>query len=239
MSSPQHPAEPDTGSTGPNASVPRAAPPTETRRQRQRRELTEEIVGSALSHLDAGGPGQVSWRQIAREVGMNPASLYTYFASLDDLFTALITECFGQLSREVAGALELAVDEPPRARLLAAVLAYRTWAVEHPRRFNLVWTDQLIDFAAPADGPTSDAEWEIYRLLLGPLSELSTTTPERVELADLGPVPRDQLQWFIGLFASIHGLVTLEVNHHLPRHVLDVEACLVNQLEQALAHLPG
>ena len=72
--------------------------PTESRRDRQRRELTAEIITIARRQLAEGGRAGVSWRAIAREVGMNPASLYTYFANLDDLFTAMIIESYGGLA---------------------------------------------------------------------------------------------------------------------------------------------
>jgi AcrR family transcriptional regulator len=45
----------------------------ETRRERHRRELVDEIRDEARRQLEAGGAASVSWRAIARCVGMRPA----------------------------------------------------------------------------------------------------------------------------------------------------------------------
>ena len=82
---------------------------TESRRDRQRRELVAEIVEIARAQLASGGRAAVSWRGIAREVGMNPASLYTYFDGLDDLFTAVILDSYGGLAAALGTLLLLGV----------------------------------------------------------------------------------------------------------------------------------
>jgi AcrR family transcriptional regulator len=179
---------------------------TESRRDRQRRELVAEIIAVACRQLDEGGPGNVSWRGVARVVGMNPASLYTYFASLDDLFTALITASFGDLAGAVGQAFDDSAGAEPGERLIACVRAYRAWAVANPRRFNLIWTDQLPGYAAPPGGPTVTAEQAVYRPFLLAVGEAEGRGDQLAEFASLPAADQRRL---LGLFGTLHGLVSL------------------------------
>lgn len=181
----------------------------ETRREKQRRALVEEILAAARSQLESGGPSAVSLRAISRAVGMSAPSLYTYFASLADLFTELIVESFDSLAAAINVALTAAHDEPLEQRLSVGPRAYRTWAITNPQRFNLVFTDQIIGYEAPVDGPTVDAQIAVLR----PIAEVYAEAC-RVEL-DAVVNPGEYLDRFLGWWASFHGLVALEVNHHL------------------------
>jgi AcrR family transcriptional regulator len=207
---------------------------TESRRDRQRRELVAEIIAVACRQLDEGGPGNVSWRGVARVVGMNPASLYTYFASLDDLFTALITESFRDLAGAVGQAFDDSAGAGPVDRLLACVRAYRAWAVANPRRFNLIWTDQLPGYAAPPGGPTVTAEQAVYRPFLLAVGEAEGRGDRLAEFATL---PTDDQRRLLGLFGTLHGLVSLEINSHLAPGSVDGEALIVDRMTHALRHV--
>lgn len=178
----------------------------ETRRERQRRELVGEILESARQQLDAGGRSAVSLRAIARDVGLSPASMYTYFASLDDVFTELIVESFSSLAAALESAQE-SVDDP-LARLLAVADTYRRWALDNPAQFNLIFTDQLGGYQAPAGGRTVDAEISalkpIHRSIGGVIGLAGPAT-------DLEAAGQEQLT---GIYGLIHGLVMLNVNGH-------------------------
>lgn len=191
--------------------APESGPDAEplTRRERQRRELIADAIAAARDHLAGGGAGSVSWRGIAREVGINPASLYTYFDSLDDLFTAVITDSFGRLAEAVSAVGDEVAGRPPAERLLACAAAYRDWAVEHPAEFNLIFTDRIPGYAAPPDGPTVEAQVGIFGPFLDALADLlDVDRDDPAALAERSEV--------IGLWATMHGLVLLEINHHIP-----------------------
>lgn len=192
-------------------------PGPERRRDRQRRELIDEICAAARRQLAEGGAAAVSWRGIAREVGMGPASLYTYFPSLEALFTELILRSFRSLADAVTRAIAALASAPVGDRLLAGPLAYRAWALEHPQEFNLVFTDQLPGFVAAPDGPTVDAQTSIFRPMATTIMEAriqhgrpGDPGADPIEIA----TPED-LAEFVGLFGLFHGLTSLEVNHHL------------------------
>lgn len=185
--------------------VPSEEPaPPEGRRARQRRELLAEIEATARRLLDEGGAANVSMRAIARDVGLGPASLYTYFDSLDDVLTTLLLSSYARLAGATAAAVAAFADDPPADRALVGILAYRRWALDHANEFNLIFTDQLPGYAAPPGGPTIDAQIEVFR----PITDvIDGSTGADTGLSD------DEARALV--WSAFHGAVILEVNHHL------------------------
>ena len=170
-----------------------------------------EITDEARRLLDSGGPGAVSWRAIARAVGLSPASLYTYFESLDDLFTELLLQSYGRLSASVEAAIASFTDSPLGDRLLVGPLAYRRWALANRGQFNLIFTDQLPGYTATPGGPTVDAQLAVFRPMVDLLSEALGIDFDETMMS----APSPHLDMFLGLWGTFHGLTALEVNHHL------------------------
>jgi AcrR family transcriptional regulator len=183
----------------------------ETRRERHRRELVDEIRDEARRQLEAGGAASVSWRGIARSVGMSPAALYTYFDGLHALFTDLILESYGSLGAAVRRAVDAFADAPVGDRLLVGPLAYRRWALTHRGEFNLIFTDQLPGYAAEPGGPTIDAQVAVFT----PMADVMAEAVGRRARRDPRQSSADDIERFLGLWGTFHGLVSLEVNHHL------------------------
>lgn len=180
--------------------------PVEGRRAQQRRRLLADIEIAARRLLDEGGAANVSMRAIAREVGLGPASLYTYFDGLDAVLTMLLLASYGRLAEATAAAADHFADAPPSDRALAVTLAYRRWGLDHPNELNLVFTDQLPGYVAPEGGPTIDAQVEVFRPLTEAVAELAASGT--AEAADT-----DEAR--ASVWAAFHGFVMLEANHHL------------------------
>ncbi|QIS12048.1 TetR/AcrR family transcriptional regulator [Nocardia arthritidis] len=85
-----------------------------TRRERLREQTSREIMSIALRQLVADGAGGISLRGIAREMGMTARAIYTYFATRDELITALTDE----MTTSLADTLERARDTAPTIREL-------------------------------------------------------------------------------------------------------------------------
>lgn len=202
-----------------------SAPVPARRRARQRAELVEEMKAVARRQLAEGGRAGVSWRGIAREVGLDPASLYTYFDNLDDLFTALLLDSYGALAASVEATEAAGRRRAPRRRLLDLVRTYRDWALAHPSQYNLLFTDQIPGYAAPPDGPTVDAQVRVFDPFRRALDdELGTSFAASTALSVT------QERQLLGLFGLLHGLVALEVNHHLDWTRTSREALLLDQV---------
>ena len=176
----------------------------EGRRATQRRTLLADIEAEARRLLVEGGAGNVSMRAIARGVGLGPASLYNYFDSLDDVFMMLLLTSYERLAAATSSAVAAFAKDPPADRALAGILAHRRWALAHPNEFNLIFTDVLPGFAAPSGGPTVAAQVAVFQPMIDALAEV---TPDN---GDLSPEELAVLLW-----SAFHGMVTLEVNHHL------------------------
>ena len=181
----------------------------ESRRARQRRELVAEITAEARRLLESGGRAAVGWRDIAGSVGLSPASMYTYFASLDDLFTELILQTYSHLHASIERTMAAFAAAPVEDRVLAGPLAYRRWALANRGQFNLIFTDQISGYSATANGPTVEAEVSVFRPMATALTE--ALGADQTDLESGGP----GLDRFIGLWGLLHGLTSLEVNHHL------------------------
>lgn len=196
---------------------------TTTRRERIRQATIGEIKEAALAQIASQGAGALSIRGVARAIGMSPAGLYRYYDGLDSLLTELIADAYGDL----ASAVEEGTRSPgaPARRLLAGMLAYRRWCVEHQGRFLLIFGTPIPGYVAPEEGPTVEASrrigaaffevvhegWRTGTLALRAPARTATSR-EREFLAGTAPdLPAPWLSAFVSTWAHIHGLVTLEV----------------------------
>lgn len=173
----------------PDARVP-------TRRERVRAATVEEIKSTAMELMRESGTPDVRFIDIARAMGMTAPALYRYFNDRDELFTALIVDGFDDFGTHLRDALAAApVDDLP-ARVLAAALAYRTWAVDDPQRFALVFGLPVAGFAAPPGGPILQAG----RTAMGNFQEIVRGRPLRPLVPKVGPALAEE----IGHMADAH-----------------------------------
>jgi AcrR family transcriptional regulator len=120
-------------------------------RARVRAEMTAEIKAVARQHLVRDG-ANLSLRAVARDMGMVSSALYRYFASRDDLLTALILDAYNDLGHEVETADAAVTDRSRlRARWLAATRAVRQWALAKPAEYALLYGSPVPGYAAPAE----------------------------------------------------------------------------------------
>jgi AcrR family transcriptional regulator len=120
-------------------------------RARVRAEMTAEIKATARRHLETDG-ANLSLRAVSRDMGMVSSALYRYFASRDELLTALILDAYNSLG-DAAEAADAAV--PDRGRLrerwLAVAGAIRGWALASPAEYALIFGSPVPGYAAPRD----------------------------------------------------------------------------------------
>jgi AcrR family transcriptional regulator len=120
-------------------------------RARVRAEMIDEIKVVARRHLATDG-ANLSLRAVARDMGMVSSALYRYFASRDDLLTALIIDAYNALG-DAAEAGDGAVKDRGdlRGRWLGVCHAVRRWALTNPAEYALIFGSPVPGYAAPAD----------------------------------------------------------------------------------------
>ncbi len=122
-----------------------------TARERVRVELTNEIMDVARRHLALEGSAALSLRAVARDVGMVSSAIYRYFPSRDDLLTALIIDASTSIGA-AASAAEASVRRSDfSGRWLATCRAARSWALEQPQQYALIFGSPVPGYQAPRD----------------------------------------------------------------------------------------
>lgn len=201
----------------------------------------QEIKDTARQLMAEKGTAGLSVRGIARQMGMTAPALYHYYASLNDLITALIQDAFTHL----ADTLEAAAADPALTtsaeRLTAVARAYRRWALAHRIDFQLIYGNPIPDYTQPIEvtyPPARRSFLVIARIFAGaiesgeidlpggyrdlpPAIERSLTELTRVEGHDL-PLPA--LYLASTAWAKIHGHVMLELFNLIQPVIPDVDA---------------
>ena len=97
-----------------------------------RRELVLDAARSAFFEL---GMEKTSMREIAQRAGYTVGALYSYFASKEEVYGALLAESLERLNAEVQKALGRAGDD--RERLQVSASAFFDFYRENPRDLDL------------------------------------------------------------------------------------------------------
>lgn len=142
-----------------------------TARARARAEMTADILASARGQLAVVGPAALSLRAVARDIGVVSSAVYRYVASRDDLITALLVQCYGELGQAAeeadaeARALDAAEGVLPRRRWRTVCTTVRRWAHDHPHEYALLYGSPVPGYRAPVD--TVPAASRVTRVVVG------------------------------------------------------------------------
>jgi AcrR family transcriptional regulator len=112
--------------------------------------MTAEIKAVARRHLETDG-ANLSLRAVARDMGMVSSALYRYFASRDELLTALILDAYNALADAVEAADAAVGRGDLRGRWTASSRAVRGWALANPAEYALLYGSPVPGYAAPMD----------------------------------------------------------------------------------------
>ncbi|MGI5247269.1 TetR/AcrR family transcriptional regulator [Dactylosporangium sp. CA-139066] len=119
-------------------------------RARVRAEMTDEIKEIARRHLATDG-ANLSLRAVARDLGVVSSAIYRYFASRDELLTALILDAYNALGGFAEEAEAAVPREAHTDRWLAVAGAVRGWALQRPHEYALIYGSPVPGYEAPED----------------------------------------------------------------------------------------
>lgn len=107
------------------------------RRAARRQATYDELIALARRFLREGRA--LSLRGIATEMGLTAPALYRYVDSHAALQKALVEAIYDDVLGELNAAADAWPTECPRQRLLASIVAFRSWALTAPEEFRLVF----------------------------------------------------------------------------------------------------
>ncbi|GAA2120539.1 TetR/AcrR family transcriptional regulator [Actinomadura napierensis] len=167
-----------------------------------------EAAARLLATLDQ--PETLTLRQVAREVGVAPASIYGHFPDLSALIQHVLRLRYDELARVMGEAARSAPE--PLADLVARCAAYVHWGVEQPGHYRTLFGSRMPADLVPGSAHSAGAD-----LLDSVVVSLAAVTdPDRTRTAEE--------QWRAGLmlWTAMHGLITLYNDHgNIPWPSLD------------------
>ena len=224
----------------------RAEASGDVRRQRRRQATVAEIKATARRLLAEGGDA-LSLRAIARTMELTAPALYRYYPSYEDLVRDLTVDLFAELVEVLERARDrLPADDPP-ARLFAVSRAFRTWSLDHPRDFRLLFANPLRQLFEQEKPDQVSAAGQRFGMVFGDLvaqlwqrgafpdagAELDPRLEEQLATYDdilAGVLPREGLYVFLRCWSRLYGTVTLEVFGHLRWALTDTEPLFEDML---------
>ncbi|MDY7105463.1 MAG: TetR/AcrR family transcriptional regulator [Actinomycetota bacterium] len=205
------------------------------RRERLRAEMLEAIRSAGVAELRRVGAAGLSLREVAERAGISPAGMYRYVQGREGLLELLIADAFEDLAAVVRQATGAAAVGGPVARLEALAVAYRAWALAEPARFALILGTPVVGFEASEDGPTRPAAEAFAAAMLGAFEGVAAVRPEGSspdgEVTGPHGLPADVMARVVRGWATIHGLVVLELDDQLAWSGVDPHALLLAEVQ--------
>ena len=209
-----------------------------SRRERRHEQTRQEIKQIARQQMaQQGTAAQLSLRGIAAEMGMSAPSLYNYYINRDDLVTDLLVDSYTHQAETLEQTSASCQAQETIGCLLATLLAYRQWAVEHPTEFALIAGNPIPGYVAPIEQtlPLARRSLKVLLDLLQHAWDEHLLRPQ-LSVTDLSEsIFNDEFYaWchengytisvvalFLECYAFIQGMIALEVFGHLPFFVKD------------------
>ncbi|HEX4191184.1 MAG TPA: TetR/AcrR family transcriptional regulator [Marmoricola sp.] len=216
-----------------------------TARDFARIELTRAIRAEGRRQLAEVGPGQLSLRAVARELGMASSAVYRYFPSRDHLITALLIEAYDESGVAVQEADAAVARDRFRRRWIAMTSALRAWALANHHEYALLYGSPVPGYAAPED--TVAPAQRVTLALLTLFTEAHDAgerpsipgrpVPRKVSaslapIAELAPMPGPTLIRGLLAWSTVIGQLSLELFGHLHKGVLDYQVHWDHLMEQ-------
>jgi AcrR family transcriptional regulator len=203
-----------------------------SRRERRHEQTRQEIKQIARQQMAQQGTALLSLRGIAAEMGISAPSLYNYYTNRDDLVTDLLVDSYTHQAEVLEQVSASCQTQETIACLLATVLAYRQWAVEHSTEFALIAGNPIPGYVAPIEQtlPLARRSLKVLLDLLQRAWDEHLLRPEQSSPTITADTLNDEfLAWchehgytlsvvalFLECYAFLQGVIALEVIGHLP-----------------------
>ena len=82
-------------------------------------------------------------------MGLVSSAIYRYYATRDELLTALIVDAYNDVGEVAERAFARCAPDDPRRQLHAVANAVRSWAKRNPHQYALLYGSPVPDYEAP------------------------------------------------------------------------------------------
>jgi AcrR family transcriptional regulator len=218
---------------------PAAGAPAELHRGRRRNArgqgalLADEIVAGALAIIERTGSSEaVTLRAVAREIGIAAPSIYAHFPDRQAIVMAALVQIFDELRDAIVAGVAEHTDAVER--LVSGCTAYVSFALAHPSRYNVLFSEERIADSAhcqpvlvgPGGRPLLEYGAESFALLVDALEACvqSGASSSSDVVADS-----------TAIWVAMHGAVSLRLA--LPGFPWPAPAWLVRRFALALGRI--
>ena len=150
--------------------------PSRDRRSERHAATRAEILEAAWRLVREHGLAALSLRDVAKAVGMQPPSLYSYFASKSAIYDAMFADGYRQLL-EVRSALPPATDDDG---FKAGARAWFTFCTADPARYQLLFQRTIPGFEPSPESMV--LAFQAYEIGQGQLAGVGVTAPAAMDL---------------------------------------------------------
>lgn len=233
-----------------------SVPGRPTRREERRAQTVREIKNLAMQQISQSGPEAVSLSGIVREMSMSPAALYRYFANRDALLADLVVDAYNELADSLADVA--AKKGSPAKRLDAVLRGTRTWALENPNAYRLIFHTSIgsgKEFAPDRTIPAASRSMSVIVNAIAAVAGTGETTSD----ADPSPVNAeissaflvwaersgfadfsvDVLMLAFLTWTRLHGIISLELGGHLAATGIGADIVFEAELDIIRARASG
>lgn len=155
------------------------------------------VLRSALQILEEQGVGALTVRDIAKHAGVAPMGIYNHFAGKLDVIDALVRQGHIEFAKALGA---IVTGSPEDQRLIDAGLAYRRFAHDHPRLYELMFMSSIPSFVPSAE--TAEAMGRSIQVLINDIELLQARQQVRTG---------DSLALAQQVWSVVHGYVSLEL----------------------------
>lgn len=184
-------------------------------------DLKRALIEAGIELLAKEGAAAFSLRKVAVRAGVSHTAPYAHFADKQALIAAIITEGYIRLHERMLAAVEIGnvLNNPPeqtdfagqpRARLLAAALAYVRFAMDERELFGIIFSGLLED----------EKKYPEYIEMTQKCYGLLLEAVRRCHAAAVLPVESEEIS-ATRLWSCLHGFASLLVRGQISHVVTD------------------
>lgn len=187
------------------------------RKERNKKEMRENILIAARTLFIRDGYENVSIRKIAEEIEYSPTTIYLYFKDKDEIFYQLYSDAFDQFYKYQ---LEAQIIEEPVERLRVHGEKYLKFAIENPEYYDLMFISVVPMKPFECGEKTDPPGRKTFDLLLQNIRDCQ-------DKGLFKDIPEHAAALYV--WSSVHGLATLYLKKRLIQFPEEIRNVLVNE----------